>query len=213
MAEVSFNVEGEFITNLARSQFYEEKRPFEKVKNLLLSCMSGTSIPLETLEKYVDDILTFKRKFTGNTKDENFCLVEDTRDNLPYYIKNKNIEDYYTKLKQGKSEFEISQYGFIDTKGKFIPVPWCEHSSWARKYLEENYSIDELVKTSQNGKYVNADYLIYIKGWILLHNAHQGEAFAEQGKPMTKAQRETLYDYYMNYNRISEANKLFEEEN
>ncbi len=54
---------------------------------------------------------------------------------------------------------------------------------------------------------------MYAEGWILLHNPQRGIAEVEQneGKNMTKAQRETLYDYYIFFNRIEEANDLYKE--
>lgn len=58
-----------------------------------------------------------------------------------------------------------------------------------------------------------SDFLVYAEGWILLHNPQRGIAEVEQneGKNMTKAQRETLYDYYIFFNRIEEANDLYKE--
>ena len=47
--KISFSVEGEFITNLARDWFYNHKVPYKKVKELLLSCMAGTDIPKSTV--------------------------------------------------------------------------------------------------------------------------------------------------------------------
>ena len=79
--ELVFNIQGEFITQTARDWFYLERKPFEKVKELLLSCMCGTDISKETLNQYVEDILKFKRKFVGETQNDTFCLVEDDEEN------------------------------------------------------------------------------------------------------------------------------------
>ncbi len=49
--EIVFNIDGNYITNLAREWFYLEKKPYKKVEELLLSCMCGTSIDLRTLKK------------------------------------------------------------------------------------------------------------------------------------------------------------------
>lgn len=210
MAEVSFNIQGEYITELARAMFYQEERPYTAVEKLLLSCMWGTNIEEKVLKQYCEDILKFKRKFIGNTSDNSFCLVDDNGI-IPNYIKTQNLDNYFFRLKNRDTE-SFYEYGFISPEGKFYAVEWGEHSEWANKYCEDNWTIDELMKTNNKGKYIGADYLVYIKGWLLLHNAHQGEAKLEQGKPMTKAQKETLYDYYINYGRDEEATKLYKEE-
>ena len=42
---MKWNVSGEYITDLARTWFYEERRPYEEVERLLLECMCGTYTP------------------------------------------------------------------------------------------------------------------------------------------------------------------------
>lgn len=134
--ELCFNVQGEFVTQTAREWFYEERKPFEKVQEFLLSCMCGTDIPLETLKKYAEDILKFKRKFIGNTSDNTFCLVDE--------IETNNLTKYYEELKKyGKLPFEVCEYGFINPKGEYIPVSWCKHGEWADNYLKQNTSTKE----------------------------------------------------------------------
>lgn len=207
---MNFNVEGEFITDWARKWFYLENQPYKKVEDLLLSCMCGTDISLKVLKSYCEDILTFKRKFIGNTKDDSFCLVEDN-DPLPDYIKIKNIDELFLNIKYNKKMFE--RYGFIDPKGNFYAVDWCKHHKWAENYLQDKYTIIERMKLSNGGKYIGSDFLVNILGWALLDSPHQGKSILQIGKPLTKAQRETLYDYYMYFNRTEEALDLYKEEN
>lgn len=154
--DLAFNINGEYITTLARQWFYDEKKPFEKVKELLLSCMCGTSISKKTLNTYVEDILKFKRKFVGNTEDNTFRLVEDSEvnDKVKYY---KDIKEY------GKIPFEVCEYGFINPQGKYIPVKWCGHQEWASDYINEKYTIIEQMKKSDGGKYIGTDFLIHIE--------------------------------------------------
>lgn len=208
---VTFGIEGEFVTNLAREWFYLEKRPYEKVEALLLSCMCGTDISLDTLKGYVEDILTFKKKFEGRTRDNTFGLVEESPNiKLPNYIRTKNIEAYYNRLKS-PSEGEFYEYGYINPNGEFIAVKWAQHSEWAEKYLKSKYTIAERIKLRKRGDIFGSDFLVYTEGWVLLHSPRQGVAKAEYDGRLTKAQRETLYDYYIFFNRIKEANELYEE--
>jgi hypothetical protein len=202
--ELAFNVQGEYITQTARDWFYLERKPYNKVEELLLSCMYGTNIAIETLKQYVEDVLKFKRKFTGETKNNTFCLVED---------KTKPIElvkQYESIKKHGKIPFEICEYGFINTVGDYIPVEWCNHEKWAREYIDKNYSIEEQIKGRSKYHY-SVDWLINVKNWILIDNPHQGKGIIQKGKIITKAQKETLFDYYMFFNRVEEAQKLYKE--
>lgn len=204
--ELCFNIDGYFITKTARKWFYEERKPFKKVEELLLNCMCGTDIPKQTLEKYVEDVLKFKRKFIGNTQNDTFCLVEDgiIPDSLNKLVKN------YDYIKQyGKIPFEVCEYGFINTEGKYIPVEWCKHSQWASEYLKNNYSEKDWFLFLSEYNCNTTDALVKGLNWILIENPQQGEGIIHTGDRITKAQKETLYDYYMFFNRKEEANELY----
>lgn len=47
---LSFNVEGEFITQLAKEWLFYEGKEFKKVMELLLSCMCGTDMSEKNIE-------------------------------------------------------------------------------------------------------------------------------------------------------------------
>lgn len=51
------------------------------------------------------------------------------------------------------------------------------------------------------------------EGWVLLHNPSQGIAVATKNpsKDYTKAQKEFLFDYYMERNCEKEANEIWRE--
>lgn len=50
--ELTFSVQGEFITNIARKWFYLEGKPFDKVMELLMDCMTGTDTPKAQIRRY-----------------------------------------------------------------------------------------------------------------------------------------------------------------
>lgn len=209
-----FNIQGEFVTETARNWFYEERRPFKKVQEFLLSCMCGTDIPIETLKKYAEDVLKFKKKFIGNTSDDTFCLVDEEKDEI-------FLTKYYETLKEyGKIPFEICEYGYINPQGKYIPVEWCKHSEWATEFLKNKYGNkeffamwgQELIDVKKDKRIVNdysSDILVNKFNWILIENPHQEKGIVQTGERITKAQKETLYDYYIYFNRTQEANELY----
>lgn len=210
MEKMYFNITGEYITNIARSWLYEERRPYQEVETLLLECMCGTDMSKEILQGYAFDILNLTRKFIGNTADDTFSLVQeelkDTRALRKKYPLYKYINDL---MASNKTPFEICQYGFIDTKGKYIPVDWCEHSEFANDYVKENIPMEEVMKSDFSTDMT--DYLVYELGWVLIENPQQGTGIVHY-KKLNKKQRETLYDYYIHYGRTTDAKLLYDEE-
>lgn len=105
-------------------------------------------------------------------------------------------------------EKEVAPYGFISPDGEFYPVEWSCHEKFASEFIDaKNWREDYAL----NGVSIyNTDYLVHNKGWLLLHNPRLGNPILTQGdKRMTKAQRETLYDYFIKYGMKNEANELY----
>jgi len=124
------------------------------------------------------------------------------------FSKQSPLEEYIERLTDDEAE-EREPYGFIAPDGEFHRVEWGEHGEWAETYIEES----GLLVDAENSRYsYSTDYLIHEKGWLLLHNPSRGKPKLTAGaKPMTKAQRETLYDYYIKAGRDEEASALFAE--
>ena len=72
---LSFNIQGEFITKLAREWLFYEGKGYEKVMDLLLSCMDGTDMGSEKLKRYAEDVLLGRAKFSGSTADGSFHMT------------------------------------------------------------------------------------------------------------------------------------------
>lgn len=65
--EISLDVHGEFVTQLAREWFYTGEKSYEKTIELLMDCMSGTDTPEEQIRRYAEDILIGRAALKGNT--------------------------------------------------------------------------------------------------------------------------------------------------
>ena len=109
-----------------------------------------------------------------------------------------------------KPEEEVAPYGFISPDGEFHPVKWADHEEFACNFIEAHGGWQRILDDGQCD--TAKDFIILRLGWLLLHNPRQGKPFLTSGdKPMTKAQRETLYDYYTKYGMKEEANALYKE--
>lgn len=208
---MNFNITGDYITELARSWFYEERRPYKVVEELLLECMCGTDTPKETLKGYAFDIINLTRKFVGETQDDSFGLIEEEKEKVEILRKKYPLYKYVDELiTSGKLPFEICEYGFIDTNGKYIPVGWCEHTEYASDWIQANISIEELMKSAY--RLHATDFIVYEKGWVLIDNPYQERGIVTLPPRLTDKQQETLYDYYMYFGRTKDAVDLFKEE-
>lgn len=124
------------------------------------------------------------------------------------FSKQTPLEQYIERMTDDEAE-EREPYGFISPDGEFHRVDWGEHGEWAQEYIEES----GLLVDAENSRYsYSTDYLIHEKGWLLMHNPSRGKPKLTAGdKPMTKAQREALYDYYIKAGRKDDANELYAE--
>lgn len=110
-------------------------------------------------------------------------------------------------------------YGWLEPNGTFHPVEWGEHENWAQNYAKDNMSHDDWFQASTPSENsiigvitTYGDYLVK-QGWILLHNPAQGIALITKSpdKPMTKHQKEFLYQYYIDRNQHKTANEIWKE--
>ena len=132
-----------------------------------------------------------------------------------------NIVDQYEGniFSQAKSQDDLM--GFIEPDGTFHQVDWCQHSAWAKEYLDANYDLygDDAALTARklNGELrvlYNTDVLVYALHWVLLDNPHYGipSPKYDEAYGLTKKQKEVLFDFYMATKQPKEAKQLYENE-
>jgi uncharacterized protein YifE (UPF0438 family) len=112
-------------------------------------------------------------------------------------------------------------YGWLSPTGEFSPSEFGDHEQWAADYIDEHDLEDEYFdwyeKRYTDGKRfglgIKGDFLVYEKGFVLLHNPANGLAqiTASDIKPLTKKQKEFLFDYYTERNKHEEAAKYLSE--
>lgn len=125
------------------------------------------------------------------------------------------LEDYMAQQKREaeKDEDEPTDYGWLEPDGTFHPVEWGQHSEWARDWLKENRPQKEHPDIYIRDGHPAAwgDVLVYSLGWVLLDSPHRGlpKATYDNKRGFTKAQREFLYEYYIDRDMNREANELF----
>lgn len=135
---------------------------------------------------------------------------QDLLCNLNQQLKPSTMLQEFLERANSKDAQVREPYCFISPDGELFPVDWGEHDEWATNYIKRHGMLMDDDGFSRD--YFAVDYLVHDRGWLLLHSPSHGRPKLTEGnKPMTKAQRETLYDYYMNAGRFDEANELYED--
>lgn len=271
-----FSVQGEFITNIAREWIFYEGKEFEKIIDLLKSCMCESEMSEKQIRRYAEDVIIGRAELKGDTATGTFHLCRYDADEQPEVKDSMNIFLQLIKAKQEKKkaqkeleklrnwytvamehltvreqrevmketgqevkdefgdmlqsyiermreeeEHSTKDYGWLEPDGTFHEVAWAEHQKFAEKFIREHMTEEDWIAAGihQMGKFMSdrlhtfGDYLIE-RGWVLLHNPSQGIAFPTKKpeKRYTKAQKEFLYNYYMERGREKEANEIWTEE-
>ena len=121
---LQFIIDGEWLTNILRTWFWDENRPYEKCLTLVQSCMGEADINI--VKHVTNDILEYRKKFIGaNT----FELVPD---NAPIrYISDKlnEIQRKYDTQKL-REDMEANFIKYVDK--------WATHKSSHPESLRMN---------------------------------------------------------------------------
>ena len=133
------------------------------------------------------------------------------------YNKSNPVDSYISHMKDSRDD----DYGWLEPDGTYHPVEWGHHSDWAREYADKHYPFKDYAnmywKTDAKGErhhYVCGDFLVYVLGWVLLDSPYQGIATPkyDQSRRLTKAQKEFLYDYYIDRNLHDRANEIYKDD-
>ncbi len=183
----------------------------------------------DIFHRFVEEVK--KRKNAEKEKEKYAEWYAVAMEYVPEYLKNQVREEtgQPIKCKYGsgllsefmerildEKEYSTEDYGWLAPDGSFYGVEWGNHQEWAQDYIEEHFpevaddsEVDMQVQCNV-GLIGAGDWLVE-RGWVLLHNPSQGIAFPTKNpvKRYTKAQKEFLYDYYMERGKEKEANAIY----
>lgn len=266
---LTYSVNGEFITNLARERLYSNGKANHAME-LLLSCMAGSDLSEIELREKAYSILDGYAELKGTFPGDDYGYYErdekDPKWDLLGHIeklaeKNKKIQeeldrmtercclamerltereqreiavemgdelkcdidtyrsqmlDSFLKRASDTEEHSTEDYGWLEPDGTFHEVEWGEHQNWAEEYLKKKYpnaaeDSNVVMQAKCNVGLIGAGDWLVERRWVLLHSPSQGIAIPTKNpiKGYTKAQKEFLYDYYMERDCKREANAVF----
>lgn len=124
-------------------------------------------------------------------------------------VGNEIVEVVYDDIVEKETE-----YGWLEPSGKFHPVEFAKHQTWAAKYLLELVREGKIpFEEARVSKEQNVGDLLVKRGWVLVHNPSQRNITITRdlSKRLTKAQADYLYDFFRKYGKEKEANELYDE--
>ena len=188
---ISFDIHGEFITQLAREWFYTGEKSHEKVIEILMDSMTGTDTPEAQIRRYAEDILLGRAALKGSTAAGTYHLETYEPGEEEQMPQSMNIWKEVERRKKAEKD--------------------------RRRIIERwDVAMDHISESTQREirKELGAGDWLVERGWVLLHNPSRGIAFPTKNpvKEYTKAQKEFLYDYYMERDCKKEANAIWQED-
>lgn len=152
-------------------------------------------------------ILTFQDQ-SGN------CLTaDDIRKLTPDYDKYDSLREGHKEplpafIASAMPEKSEQPYGWLSPQGEFIPSEWGCHEESAGDIVEKRGWEDEFDHKKYDGRM--GDFLCAEKGYVLIHNPGlDAEKYVVTSKkPFTKAQREFLYQYFIEIGQTQQANQF-----
>lgn len=119
------------------------------------------------------------------------------------------------KVAPRKKEERVVEYqpwGWLSPTGEFSKGDFGDHEQVAYDIMEAKGWEDEFDNWESRGVGLGRDFLTGVKGYVLLHNpTGMPYTIVSHEKPLTKAQKEFLYDYFMKEGDKARANSFFED--
>ena len=108
---------------------------------------------------------------------------------------------------------DCTPWGWLSPTGEFDEGDFGDHEQVAYDIIERKGWDDEWSNWERGTCRLGRDFLTRVKGYALLHNP-MGLSYTivSREKPLTKAQKEFLYDYFIKAGDVSRANELYKED-
>lgn len=189
--QISFDIQGEFVTKIAREWFYTGEKSLDKVMELLLACMENPAISEDERKRHAEDILLGRAALKGSSAAGTYHLERYEPGEEEPMPKNMNIwKEAEKKLSKMDERWDIAM--------EYVPEGIKRE---IRKALGEETAEDRQQEALSS----------YVKR---MTDPSMGIAFAtrDDTKRYTKPQKEFLYNFYIERDCHDEANAIWRED-
>lgn len=180
---ISFDIHGEFITQLAREWFYTGEKSHEKVIEILMDSMTGTDTPEAQIRRYAEDILLGRAALKGSTAAGTYHLETYEPGEEEQMPKSMNIWKEVERRKKAEKDlrrmierWDVAMDHISESTQRAIrkelgeetaedrQVEWGDHQEWANDYLDKNLTQEErfaaMVEINASGMVKNSPDVI-----------------------------------------------------
>lgn len=84
---MQFHIDSAFLTDIARSWFWNEKMPYKKSEELLMCCLNTDKLSLEEKKAICKDVIEGRKKFVGIDE----CQIVDDGKNVRTIDEDYNV--------------------------------------------------------------------------------------------------------------------------
>lgn len=109
---LSFSINGEFLTNTARTWFWDENKSYETCEKLLLNCLINPAISQDQTKQIAQDILEYRQKLTGDSA-TGLYIEPDPGPVRPITEKLNNLQ-HELKIERIRQKMDADPLSFVD---------------------------------------------------------------------------------------------------
>ena len=107
---MQFHIDSAFLTDVARSWFWNEKMPYEKSEELLMCCLNTDELSLEEKEAICKDVIEGRKKFVGIDE----CQIVDDGKNVRTIDEKLKNHTRYNAIAAIKTDIACNPFKYLD---------------------------------------------------------------------------------------------------
>lgn len=107
---MQFHIDSAFLTDIARSWFWNEKMPYEKSEELLMCCLNTDKLSLEEKKAICKDVIEGRKKFVGIDE----CQIVDDSKNVRTIDEELKNHTRYNAIAAIKTDIACNPFKYLD---------------------------------------------------------------------------------------------------
>lgn len=107
---MQFHIDSAFLTDIARSWFWNEKMPYEKSEELLMCCLNTDKLSLEEKKAICKDVIEGRKKFVGIDE----CQIVDDGKNVRTIDEELKKHTRYNAIAAIKTDIACNPFKYLD---------------------------------------------------------------------------------------------------
>lgn len=106
---MQFHIDSAFLTDIARSWFWNEKMPYKKSEELLMCCLNTDKLSLEEKKAICKDVIEGRKKFVGIDE----CQIVDDGKNVRTIDEELKNHTRYNAIAAIKTDIACNPFKYL----------------------------------------------------------------------------------------------------